>query len=66
MRNAPLNARRGLFALVMAGSLGFGATQAVATPAAELEKPSVCDPRCKTYCQGFGGELRDTGCLCCG
>ena len=54
-----------LFALAVAGSLAFGARQAVATPN-EDGIPRACNPICAPDCDGFGGELRHWGCLCCG
>ena len=54
-----------LFGAAVAGSLAFGAAQAVATPGGDTV-PRACDPRCKPDCDGFGGELRHWGCLCCG
>lgn len=68
MKQAMLNARGLVFGLVLAGALGFGATQAAAgtAPASEPEKARACNPVCAPDCQGFGGELRHWGCLCCG
>lgn len=57
--------RQVILGLALFGALGFGASQAVANPELGPE-PRVCDPRCKDLCQGFGGELRHWGCLCCG
>ena len=65
MTRAALNLRRALVALAVAAPVVFGVTQAVATPPDPAE-PRVCDPRCKEDCDGFGGELRHWGCLCCG
>lgn len=65
MKHIRLNLRRALFAAVLGGSLGFGATQVLAAPS-PVETPRVCDPRCAPDCDGFGGELRHWGCLCCG
>jgi hypothetical protein len=60
--------RQAVFGLVMAGALGFGATQAAAgtSPEKQPEKARACNPVCKPDCGGFGGELRHWGCLCCG
>ena len=66
MRRITSRWRRVAFACALAGALGFGATQAIATPRYESDQPRVCDPRCKPDCDGFGGELRHWGCLCCG
>lgn len=60
-----VNIRRALFALAMVGALGFGAERVIATPN-DQGPARVCDPRCKPDCDGFGGELRHWGCLCCG
>ena len=59
--------RRVVFALGLVGALGFGATQAIADRRnATDEQPRACNPLCKPDCDGFGGELRHWGCLCCG
>jgi hypothetical protein len=57
--------RTALFAFAVAGSLAFGAAQAVATPGGDTT-PRACNPVCAPDCGGFGGELRHWGCLCCG
>lgn len=66
MNGFRLNLRRGMVALAVAGALGFGASQAVATTAAPVDQPRACNPVCKPDCDGFGGELRHWSCLCCG
>jgi hypothetical protein len=68
MTQTILKARRVAFGLAMAGALGFGATQAAAgtAPDKQPEKARACNPICATDCDGFGGELRHWGCLCCG
>ena len=68
MKQILMKSRRVVFGLVLAGALGFGATQAVAgtAPAEEPEKARACNPACKPDCGGFGGEFRHWGCLCCG
>jgi len=65
MKHVTPRIRTILFGCAVAGSLAFGASQAVATPP-ETGIPRVCDPRCAPDCDGFGGELRHWGCLCCG
>jgi hypothetical protein len=57
-----------LFGVGLVGALGFGTSQAVAgtAPDKEPERARACNPICKPDCQGFGGELRGWGCLCCG
>jgi hypothetical protein len=59
--------RNGLVAASLVGALGFGATQALATPAeaakAAVCSPGQCDKQCKQqfgpfaagYCDPFGG-----------
>jgi hypothetical protein len=68
MKQAMPKVRGLVFGLVLAGALGFGATQAAAGTAPEVqpEKARACNPVCKPDCGGFGGELRHWGCLCCG
>lgn len=53
------------FGCMVAGGLVFGGTRAIATPT-EPAEPRTCNPICKPDCDGFGGELRHWGCLCCG
>lgn len=64
MKITPPHLKRGLLALAVAGALGFGASQAVATPATQVDRS--CNPICKPDCQGFGGQLQGWTCLCCG
>jgi hypothetical protein len=68
MKQILRRSRVAVFGLVLAGALGFGATQAAAGPAPEKtpERAKACNPICKPDCDGFGGELRHWGCLCCG
>ena len=65
MKHITARIRGIVFGSAVAGALVFGATQAIATPT-ETGVPRACDPRCKPDCDGFGGELRHWGCLCCG
>ena len=60
-----LTLRRTAFALAVGATMVFGASQALATPS-PAEQPRSCNPLCKPDCDGFGGELRHWGCLCCG
>ena len=57
MKHATL-LRRGLFSLATAATLGFGATQALAAPAADKPAKFACDAaadaRCNTWCQSRG------------
>ena len=49
-------ARNGIAALALAASLGFGATQALASPAAGDEAARACNPKgCNAQCQAQGG-----------
>lgn len=60
--------RKGLFSLVMALSLGFGATQALAVPAPPEATARTCDLwKCFQTCQSFGymyGECANDRCYC--
>lgn len=56
-----------VFGLGVAGMLGFGAVQAVATPAPPQKGALQCDPVCASQCGGFGGTMQWNGiCRCCG
>ena len=63
-------ARSGLLALSMVGVLGFGATQALAAPAAAKRPPDCspgkCDKLCKEQFGPFAGGFCDPfgGCSC--
>lgn len=62
-RTAPL-LRNSVFALVIAGALGFGAAQAFAAPA---EAPAThCSGTCTRECGTLGGVYKYGRCLCCG
>lgn len=73
MKHATL-LRRGLFSIATAAMLGFGATQAMAAPAADKPAKFACDAaadsRCVTYCQskhydtGWCDPLYVGGCHC--
>lgn len=54
--------RRVAFATAVAGSLGFGATQAFAAPSEQ--KRAVCSS-CWGRCPQFGGDYINHRCVCC-
>lgn len=57
--------RSGVFALGVAGTLGFGATQAFAAPDA-APKAQSCYPVCEDRCGPEGGYPLNNGmCVCC-
>lgn len=60
--------RRGVFAAAVLGTLGFGATQALATPAASAAPPTCNEQQCDRTCRdaGFSGGfcLDRTSCNC--
>lgn len=59
------NVRAALFALGVAGTLGFGATQALAAPQAPAKALS-CFPECEKQCGPAMGTLLSNGiCICC-
>ena len=59
------SARKALFALGVAGTLGFGATQALAAPG-EPAKALQCFPECEEQCgPPRGTMLRNGVCICC-
>jgi hypothetical protein len=51
MKSAIRSTRRGMFALVVAGALGFGATQAFAAP---TEQPATDCSTCAQQCVEIG------------
>lgn len=54
-----------LFAAGVAGTLGFGATQALASPQAPT-RALQCNPECEAQCGPVMGTLvRNGRCLCC-
>ena len=65
MKHITPRIRRIVFGCAVASGLLVGATQVVAVPG-EGQVPRTCNPICKPDCDGFGGELRHWGCLCCG
>lgn len=55
MSNVISKVRAGLFAVAAAAALGFGGTQAFATPTAPESAALLCDDaRCNTLCQRNG------------
>jgi hypothetical protein len=61
--------RRGVFAAGLAGALGFGAVQALASPTARTcDRAGRCDPEaCERKCQtqfGVSGFCTGRGCWC--
>ena len=62
--------RNGLFALAMAGVLGFGASQALAAPSDPVRPPDCspgqCDRQCKAQFGSFASGFCDPfgGCSC--
>lgn len=64
MRTITPGWRRMLFGVAVAGTLGFGASQAFATPK-EPEKRAACGT-CWGRCPQLGGDLDRHGrCICC-
>ena len=58
--------RSAAFALGVAGTLGFGATQALAEPAAETARAQSCYRECEWLCGPPGGyPLSAEMCVCC-
>ena len=62
--------RNGVMAAALVGALGFGATQALATPAEPAKdsacSPGKCDKQCKEQFGPFAGGFCDPfgGCSC--
>ena len=54
-----------LLALAVAGSLGFGVTQAVARPSSDDGVARACT-QCLRECGSLGGVFKSGRCLCCG
>lgn len=57
-----------LLAAPVIGALGFGGTQALASPTAAVSQAGRCapDPRCDSLCPGGGFIVSSTGaCRCC-
>jgi hypothetical protein len=63
MRTITPGWRRMLFGVAVAGTLGFGASQAVAAPK-EQERRAVCGS-CQGRCQHGGDYDRHGHCICC-
>ena len=69
MKKAIHRARAALLAAMTAGALGFGAVQAMASPAPPAPRPAVCDEEaCDLFCllvTGYSaGTCRSGWCLC--
>jgi hypothetical protein len=75
MRGSITYLRRGLLGAAIAGSLGFGATQALAVPREAVSQDGHCnwghwaaDPFCRSYCQSkyyMDGTCSQSGfCTC--
>ena len=58
--------RNALYAVAVTASLGFGATQALASPKVEDTKPGTCSRICERECGSFGGTYMYGRCYCCG
>jgi len=62
------HARNAMAALALAASLGFGAAQAFAAPAAGHEAARACNAKgCNAQCQaqgGIEGRCNNGACLC--
>jgi hypothetical protein len=67
MRNVARRWRTVLLALPVVGALGFGATQALASPAAARGGARECLPEkpCWADCPYAGGRVVYLGCMCC-
>jgi anaerobic selenocysteine-containing dehydrogenase len=63
MRSITSRWRRAAFVAAMAGALGFGATQALASPAPP-ESRGVCG-ECWGRCPLYGGDRVGHQCICC-
>lgn len=58
--------RMAVFALGIAGTLGFGATQALAEPSADTARGQQCYEVCIDRCGPEGGYPLNNGmCVCC-
>jgi len=70
MKHALGRTRNILFAAAITASMGFGATQALASsrPAESTPAKSCRDFQCRTACGEFGGTYDSWRriCLCCG
>jgi len=56
--------QRGFFAAVLAGVLGFGGTQAFASPAPAGPAERVCNPTaCDAACKGMAGPFASGECI---
>ena len=69
MRRTAMQLRRGVFGAAVALSLGFGGSQALASPAPRVDGPPRCDPTwCDRICRAIGafsGSCTEGGgCAC--
>jgi hypothetical protein len=69
MRRTTLQVRRGVFGAAVALTLGFGGSQALASPAPEVEEGPKCTLNwCDRFCKAIGARsgtcLKDEGCAC--
>jgi hypothetical protein len=57
--------KKAMFALGVAATLGFGATQAFASPG-QARAAGQCFPECYDQCgEAMGTKLRNGVCICC-
>lgn len=69
MRRTSRQLRRGVFGAAVALSLGFGGSQALASPAPEVAAGPKCTlDWCDRFCKAIGAHsgtcLKDEGCAC--
>lgn len=69
MRRTAMQFRRGVFGAAVALSLGFGGSQALASPAPSVDPGPKCDPDwCDFLCRAIGAHsgtcLEGGGCAC--
>lgn len=62
MRTIQRRWRGALFGIAVAGTLGFGASQAFAAP--QEERRAVCST-CWGRCPLYGGDYVNHRCICC-
>jgi hypothetical protein len=64
MRSIAARWRRVAFVTAVAGALGFGATQALASPSGDDGRDGVCN-ECWGRCPLYGGDRVGHQCICC-
>jgi hypothetical protein len=69
MRTTARHIRRGVFGAAVAVALGFGGTQALASPAPAVQAEPRCTlDWCDRFCKAIGAHsgtcLKDEGCAC--